>query len=137
MGPRKVRMATQLTQIDDTSALARILGAADTDIAAFFGMFTDDAVFRMGNNDPVEGIDDIQAWVAPYLGSVASMRHENFDQLTAGETSAIRLDVTYTMQSGETFTLPAVTFARTRGERISEYRISMDPSPIVDASQTS
>jgi hypothetical protein len=64
--------ATRPSAIDVTRDL---LEAADTDIAAFFAAFTDDCHFRMGNADVVVGRENIQAWVADYLGAVAGMRH--------------------------------------------------------------
>jgi len=44
----------------------RMLAAADTDIERFFGFFAEDAVFRMGNNDPVSGRENITAWISGY-----------------------------------------------------------------------
>jgi hypothetical protein len=112
----------------------RLLEAADTDIAAFFAFFSEDCAFRMANNEIVVGRDNIQAWVANYLGSVAGMQHVIFEEFTAGDVTAIYLDVTYTMQNGETFTLPAMTRTRVKDDKVIEYLIFMDPSPVVAAS---
>ena len=46
----------------------------------------------------------------------------------------MRVEVTYTMQNGAQFTLPAVTRTRVRDGMISEYLIFMDPSPVASAS---
>jgi ketosteroid isomerase-like protein len=118
--------------IDTTRAL---LAAADTDIAAFFALFTDDCQFRMANNEVVRGRDAIQAWVAQYLGSVAGMRHVILEEWTADDVAAVRVEVTYTMQNGTEFTLPAVTRTRVRDRKVCEYLIFMDPSPVQAASR--
>ena len=88
----------------------------------------------MGNSEIVVGRDQIMAWVGAYLGSVAGLRHEVVEEFYGEDTAALRIDVTYTMQNGESFTLPAVTRTRIRGDKIVEYFIFMDPSPVVAAS---
>lgn len=122
---------TQPTAIDVTRDLLR---AADTDIVAFFGFFTDGCGFRMGNADIVRGREDIQNWVATYLGSVAGMRHEILEAWSADDVTAVRVEVTYTMQNGAQFTLPAITRTRIRDGKVSEYLIFMHPSPVAEAS---
>jgi ketosteroid isomerase-like protein len=112
-----------------------LLSAADSDIAAFFGFFTDDCEFRMANNEVVRGRDAIQAWVAGYLGSVTGMRHVVLEEWSAGDVAAVRVDVTYTMHNGREFTLPAVTRTRVRDGEVTEYLIFMDPGPVQAASQ--
>ncbi|QYA99821.1 nuclear transport factor 2 family protein (plasmid) [Rhodococcus sp. USK10] len=121
-------MTTVTTEVETTR---KLLHAADTDIAAFFDYFSDDCIFRMGNNAPVIGKDSIQSWVAQYLTSVASMRHEIIEQWSAGNVAALRVEVTYTLQSGEFFTLPAVTRTRVEQNKVTEYLIFMDPSPVI------
>jgi ketosteroid isomerase-like protein len=120
-----------------TSALETtraLLAAADSDIAAFFGFFTDDCDFRMANNEVVRGREAIQTWVAGYLGSVAGMRHVVLEEWTADDVAAVHVEVTYTMRNGTTFTLPAVTRTRVRDGKVTEYLIFMDPSPVEAAS---
>jgi len=120
-------MTTATTEVETTR---KLLQAADTDIAAFFDYFSDDCVFRMGNNAPVIGKNAIQSWVAQYLTSVASMRHEIIEEWSDGNVAAFRVEVTYTLQNGESFTLPAVTRTRVDNNKVTEYLIFMDPSPV-------
>jgi hypothetical protein len=118
----------------DLTVARRVLQAADTDIAAFFDFFTDDTRFRMGNADPVVGREQIIAWVGSYLGSVAGLRHDVIEELYGADVAMLRVEVTYTMQNGTSFTLPAITRTRIRGDKIVEYLIFMDPSPVEAAS---
>ncbi|GAF42962.1 nuclear transport factor 2 family protein [Rhodococcus wratislaviensis] len=120
-------MTAVTTEVETTR---KLLEAADTDIAAFFDYFSDDCVFRMGNNAPVIGKSAIQTWVAQYLNSVVSMRHEIIEEWSEGNVTALRVEVTYTMQNGESFTLPAVTRTRVEHNKVTEYLIFMDPSPV-------
>lgn len=111
-----------------------LLETADTDIARFFGYFSQNCVFRMGNNDTIHGSQAIQEWVATYLGSVAGMRHSILEEWPAGAVTALRVEVTYTMADGSEFTLPAVTRTRVENGEVTEYLIFMDPSPVLAAS---
>jgi limonene-1,2-epoxide hydrolase len=118
----------------DLSVARRLLEAADSDIVAFFDFFTDETVFRMANSETVVGKDDIMAWVGRYLGGVAGMRHKILEEFYNEDTAALRVEVTYTMRSGESFTLPAVTRTRIRGDKVVEYLIYMDPSSVTGTS---
>jgi ketosteroid isomerase-like protein len=136
--PTRSRLEATVTTTAPDSALdttRALLAAADTDIAAFFALFTDDCQFRMGNNEAVWGREAIQAWVALYLGSVAGMRHVILEEWEAHDVAAVRVEVTYTMQNGTEFTLPAVTRTRVRDGKVAEYLIFMDPSPVQAASR--
>ncbi|UGT61846.1 nuclear transport factor 2 family protein [Nocardia asteroides] len=110
-----------------------LLDAADTDIARFFGYFSEDCTFRMGNNDTIRGSRAIQEWVAAYLGAVTGMRHSILEEWPAGAVTALRVEVTYTLGDGTEFTLPAVTRTRVEDGKVTEYLIFMDPSPVTAA----
>jgi hypothetical protein len=118
----------------DLTVARRLLEAADTDIPTFFGFFTDETAFRMGNSETVTGKDAIVAWVGQYLGSVAGMKHDILEEFYNDDTAALRVNVTYTMNSGASFTLPAITRTRIKGDKVVEYLIYMDPSPVAEAS---
>jgi hypothetical protein len=119
---------------DQLSTVHRILHAADTDVAAFLGFFTDTAFFRMGNSDPVIGREAITAWVAGYLQSVTSVTHHVLTIWQTEAAFAVRMDVTYGMANGESHTLPAMTEIRLEGGSLAHYQIFMDPSPVLAAS---
>ena len=121
-------MTTVTTEVETTR---KLLQAADSDIAAFFEFFSDDCVFRMGNNVSVIGKNAIQSWVAQYLTLVAAMRHEIVEEWSEGNVAALRVEVTYTLLNGKSFTLPAVTRTRVEQNQVTEYLIFMDPSPVV------
>jgi limonene-1,2-epoxide hydrolase len=111
-----------------------LLVSADTNIPAFFAAFTDDCRFRMGNAETVVGRANIQTWVANYLSTVSRMRHHVLEEFANGDVAALRVEVTYTMQNGAEFTLPAITRTKIRDNKICEYLIFMDASPVAGAS---
>ncbi|WP_239450603.1 hypothetical protein [Gordonia terrae] len=61
------------------------------------------------------------------------MRHVILEEFTSDNVTALRVEVTYTMQNGEQFTLPAVTRTKVENGAITEYLIFMDVSPVVAA----
>jgi len=122
------------THLDPVEFIRNMLRNADTDMAAFFEMFSSDCEFRMGNSDVVRGREAIIAWVSDYLGSVAGIEHHVLEAWSEGDIAAARVEVTYTMANGESFTLPAVTRTRVKDNQATEYLIFMDPSPVVAAS---
>ncbi|KLL95220.1 hypothetical protein NJ76_28800 [Rhodococcus sp. IITR03] len=124
---------TTSSNVNALEITRNLLHAADTDIARFFGFFSTDCIFRMGNNDPVQGSEAIQQWVASYLGSVAGMHHVILEQWCDGNLAALHVNVTYTMNNGTSFTLPAVTRTRVENGKVAEYLIFMDPSPVLAA----
>ncbi|MFH5211427.1 nuclear transport factor 2 family protein [Antrihabitans spumae] len=123
-----------MTISTEVATTRHLLHAADTDIAAFFDFFDDNCTFRMGNNPVIHGRDNIATWVAGYLGNVASMEHHIIEEWHAETVAALRVDVTYTMRSGERITLPAVTRTTVENNKITEYLIFIDASPIIAAS---
>jgi limonene-1,2-epoxide hydrolase len=62
------------------------------------------------------------------------MRHVILEQWSDGDVAAVRVEVTYRMNNGDSFTIPGITRFRVKGDRIVEYLIFMDPSPVVAAS---
>jgi len=120
--------------LDPVEFTRGLLRSADTNMEAFFGMFSADCVFRMANNDAVHGRDAIIAWVSQYLGSVTGIKHHVLEAWSEGDVAAVRVEVTYTMANGQSFTLPAVTRTRVKDNQATEYYIFMDPSPVVAAS---
>ena len=107
-----------------------VMRDSDTDLEAFFGHFAADCRFAWGNEEPVQGLKAIQALAGRLLAGVSHARHDVLEQLVGEDSAAVRLDMTYTLPDGTTFHAPAVSYMRFRGERICEYRIYQDPTPL-------
>jgi ketosteroid isomerase-like protein len=121
------------TATDLRTRAARVMRDGDTDLEAFFSHFAEDCQFAWGNEDRVQGLDDIQALVGRMLAGVSGLRHDIIEQLVGEDSVALRMDVTYTLPDGGEFHTPAVTYMRFRDERIVEYLIYQDPTPLTRA----
>jgi hypothetical protein len=62
------------------------------------------------------------------------MAHEVLGKCYHDAAAALRVNVTYTMQSGASFTLSSATRTRIVGDKVDEYYTCMDPSPVAEAS---
>ena len=71
------------------------------------------------------------------LAGVSEARHDVLERLVGEDSAAVRLDMRYTLLDGSTFRAPAVSYMRFRGERICEYRIYQDPTPLKRAAEVS
>ena len=97
--------------------------------------FTDDAVFRFGNAPPSHGRRAIQQALAGFFGAIGGLRHQVTGvwrgQWDGGPVLAVEAAVTYTRADGsQTPPLPVTSTMRLAGDRIQDYRIFMDVSPL-------
>lgn len=106
---------------------------AHTDLPAFFGQLAENCRLAWANETPVQGVDDIQALVGRMLAGVSGFRHDIIEQLVGEDSAALRMDVTYTLPHGGELRTPAVTYMRFRDERIVEYLIYQNPTPLARA----
>ncbi len=111
--------------------LAGLFEAIDSkDADAFVGYLTEDAVFRYGSQDPVHGRDAIRDYVAGFFGTVEALSHR-IDESWEGDGSLVCAgEVTYTRQGGSRVTVPFANVFRLEGEKVREYLVHIDPSPL-------
>ena len=111
--------------------LADLFGAIDAkDVEAFGAHLTEDAAFRFGSQEGVQGRDAVCDYVAAFFDSIQALEHT----LTAiwRDEGALVCEgrVTYTRHDETQVTLPFVDVFRLRDDAISEYLIYMDPGPL-------
>lgn len=109
------------------------IDAKDTD--AFVANFADDAVFRFGNADPAQGQAAIRETLAGFFGAIGGLHHDVTGiwrgEWDRGLVLSIETSVTYTRADGsQTPTLPATSTLRIQGDRIQDYRIFVDATPL-------
>ena len=111
--------------------IAGLFEAIDSKNAdAFTAYLTEDAVFRYGSQDPVQGREAIRAYVAGFFGTIEALSHR-VDEVWEGDGSlACMGEVTYTREGGSRVTLPFANVFRLEGEKVREYQIHVDPSPL-------
>lgn len=113
-----------------------ILHAVDEkDSAGFVSYLTDDATFQWGAREPVEGKQAVKEYVDAFLSMFRGTRHVVFETLESGDTRVCRGEVTYLMPDGREIPTPFCNVFHMEGDRIREYLIHIDPSPLSEPLQ--
>ncbi len=116
--------------------LVDLFRAIDTmDAATFAKSFTDDGYFRFGNADAVVGRDQVEANLAAFYTMIGGLSHEFrgvwSGEWDGGEVRSVESAVTYTRLDGTlTAPIPVTTTIRRVGDRIADYRVFGDVSPL-------
>jgi ketosteroid isomerase-like protein len=110
----------------------RVFEAVDAkDAARFVTFLTPDAVFRYGNAPPLVGRDATRQAVAQFFDAVKALRHDLLETWTQGEMIFCKGEVTYTRHDGSGVgPLPFFNLFKMQGDRIAEYLIYVDISPL-------
>ena len=120
----------------DSGWYREILSAVDAkDSDGFVSYLTDDATFKWGARDPVEGKPAVKEYVDAFLGMFRGTRHELFETLESGDTRVCRGEVTYLMHDGREIPTPFCNVFNMEGDRIRDYLIYIDPSPLAEPPQ--
>ena len=115
----------------DNSWYEGILSAVDArDSARFVSYLTDDATFTWGAQEPVHGKAAVQQYVDAFLGMFRGTRHVLLETVESGETRVCRGEVTYLMKDGRDVPSPFCNVFHMEGDRIRDYLIYLDPSPL-------
>lgn len=108
-----------------------ILEAVDRkDSEGFVAYLTDDATFKWGANPAVKGNPAIRDYVDAFLAMFEGTRHVLTETLEKGDTRVCRGEVTYIMQDGREIPTPFCNVFHMDGEKIRDYLIYIDPSPL-------
>lgn len=102
------------------------------DADAIAAHFTDDGKFRFSNQPPAEGKQAVRDALAQFFGTIAAMHHENTGLWLSddGDSAVWEADVTYTRKNGTPVTLPCASILRSRTDKIYDFRMNMDISPV-------
>lgn len=108
-----------------------VFSAIDGQNSAEFVAFLDpDAVFIFGNAPSVHGSAAIREAADRFFDAIAELHHE-LDQIwQVNDVIICRLSVTYTTHDGRVLQLPAATIWQLAGDKITDYRIYIDNSPL-------
>jgi limonene-1,2-epoxide hydrolase len=105
------------------------------DVPTFARAFAEDGSFRFGNTEPVVGREQVEQSVSGFFSMIGGLSHEITGiwsgSSDGGEVTSVEAEVTYTRQDGtRTAALPVTSTLRMDGDRIKDYRIFMDVSPL-------
>lgn len=113
---------------DQAARLFRIIDNKDAD--AFVSMLTREGTFQFGNAPPVRGQSAIHDLVDGFWRSIAGSQHRLVHLWNDGDDVAMRGEVTYTRMDGKRVTVPFVNVFKMRGDKIDEYLIHIDNTPL-------
>jgi len=103
------------------------------DAPAFAAFLTPDAEFRFGNAPPVFGRPAIARAVGDFFGMIAACRHRGTGWWQGASSAVCEGQVSYTVPSGKTVTLPFVNVLDLTDAGVSSYRIYIDNGPLLAA----
>ena len=79
------------------------------DAHGFAQAFTDDATLRFGNAEALKGRNAIEAAIAQFFETFATLHHEEKGARLAGDTLILEAVITYQRHDGRKVSIPAVT----------------------------
>jgi ketosteroid isomerase-like protein len=110
------------------SRLFETVDAKDAD--AFASLLTENAVFRYGSEPAVQGKEPIRRYLSAFFGSLEALRHQVVDTWERGDSMVCQGVVTYTRGDGRDVSVPFTNILRFEGDRIRDYLVYIDPSPL-------
>jgi ketosteroid isomerase-like protein len=102
------------------------------DANAIAAHFTEDGKFRFSNQPPAIGKQAIRDALAQFFSTIEAMHHENTGLWLGddGNSAVYEVDVTYTRKDGTQITLPCASILRSRDDKVYDFRMNMDISPV-------
>jgi hypothetical protein len=100
------------------------------DANGFASYLTDDALFKFGNADPVNGKTNIRDAVAGFLSSIAGFSHKLVGKWQVGDRVFLQGEVTYIRKDKSKLTVPFFNLFKMKGNLIQEYLIYIDNSQL-------
>jgi ketosteroid isomerase-like protein len=110
--------------------LFEAIDVKDTD--SFLTYLTDDAVFRYGSQDAVKGRAAIGEYVSGFFSTVKALRHTLIEAWEGESSLVCQGEATYTKLDGKEVTLPFVNVFRLESNRIRDYLVHIDPTPLME-----
>jgi ketosteroid isomerase-like protein len=106
---------------------------ADELIRSLTGFLTDDVVFVIGNEDPLEGKDSVARKVRESLTLLEQVRHEIHDVWQSAEDPDVliaQMTTHHTRLDGNIVSLPSCHMFRMRGNLVAHSQTYMDATPV-------
>lgn len=100
------------------------------DAGRFVAFLDDDARFRFGNMPPAVGRAAIHAAVEGFFAGIAGCQHELHQVWSPPGHAIVQGEVTYTRLDGAIVTVPFVNVLGLSGDRIRDYLIYVDATPL-------
>ena len=117
------------------ATIREVLQAVDAkDAPRFASHLTPDAIFRYANAPVVTGPEPIREAVAQFVGAIQALRHDVLGVWTVDDLVFCKGEVNYTRHDGsKAGPFPFLNLFKMRGDKIAEYLIYVDISPLFAA----
>lgn len=113
---------------------ARLVRAIDAkDVEAFLELLTPEASFVFGNFPASTGTAAIRATLTTFFAGVRSLEHAVEGAWAVPGHRVVRGRVRYVRLDGRTVEVPFCNVLGMSGARVADYRIYIDPSPLLAA----
>ena len=100
------------------------------DVDTYISFFTDDAVYKIGNYDPVIGPQGIREFAIPVMEMFKSVSHDLKNTWEFGETVVFEMEVIYTRSQDEkVFKIPCLDIIQFKGDKVQKLQAFIDASP--------
>jgi ketosteroid isomerase-like protein len=112
-----------------TSVKEAYAAVESNDISAYVQFFTDDAIYKVANFDPVVGPDGIRALAEPLVDMFESVTHDITTIWEVENTVICEMNVTYNRKDGKSVTVPCVDVIHFTNGKVNELKAYIDTSP--------
>jgi limonene-1,2-epoxide hydrolase len=102
----------------------------EKNVKRFLRFLTDDATFRFGSAEPVNGHAEIREAVEGFFATITGSKHVLGTIIADGGTLVCEGEVTYTRHDGTEITLPFANIFEFEGDVIAHYKIYADAAPL-------
>lgn len=100
------------------------------DAEGFSLFFTDNATFRFANAPAVSGKENVRKAAHDFFVKIKGLHHHVTGVWEFGDIVICEGEVTYTRLDDNTLTLPFVDIFHMKDDRILDYRVYIDISPL-------
>jgi len=100
------------------------------DADSFASHLTEDARFIYGSQPAVQGKEAIRNFTSEFFGTLGGIGHNLLRTWVVENTRLCEGEVTYELSDQRKITLPFLNVFDMEGEKIREYKIYVDPTPL-------
>lgn len=135
MAPRPSAVTGHATTMKDATQFCKqVFKTIDTMRGSDFGsLFTPTGAFIFGNADPVIGPKAIADHCNQFFSMIDGLSHHVAQVWPIDDVIITQFTTTYKRKQGDDRSFPGVTIWKMQGDRIVEYRIFQDNSPLFAA----
>lgn len=101
----------------------------NNDIDTYLTYFTDDAVYKIANYDPVIGHQGIREFALPVMQMFKTVSHEVKEMWEFDNTVICEMDIIYTRNDDKVFTIPSLDIFKFKDGKVQQLEAFLDASP--------